>query len=655
MLYCMFGVLWSCCMGFLSLSATVTIHNETDHTLYTGVYYYLPQGTAELKTPSVSIESGKEVALQEPTISLLNNRFLIFDDQELPGILTYEQFKTLGTVRVRLPGHYYIAMKDGRLKGYTLTEWHVVRPFVRTHTEAAKAVFTQPLSLKIKTEQPAVQNNPYKTTGVTVRTGMQLHPDERAYRAKRQQVVRRGLEKFLGLDLNGKYIPEIAVVTSGGGHRAMLYSAGSLAEAQNAGLLDTIMYISSLSGSTWSLSYIVHEYMRGNYSIDQMVQNLVQKSTKSLADLTSQEVDLLSDVLLWKKAFAQPMALVDLYGLLLGNLLFSEYGDLRHRTYLSQEAGLIADGSFPFPIYTAVPAETTEFEKLMYEFTPYEVWAPWGISIPPYAFGNRFINGVRTKSGELFAPEQPMGTLLGVFGSAYAVTLQRVYQEVEQKMAAQVRAIVGDIFFHKEVGQARIASADFHNFMMGMSSSAIKNKKLMLMADAGLGITGGLPFQPVSGKDGRRKADIYIIIDISEDVNQASDLKKIADYMAVHKLKFPQIKNYKELGHAMVSVFSDPNDAAVPTVIYMPRIKEQAVWDKYKSDPAYAQYNGLEKFSMDSCIKKMQAKGCTALNLQYDVETARGVSQQGAFNMQASMDTIKRAINDCIDRKLAKT
>ena len=245
MLYSIMSLLLSCCMCVFSISATVTIHNETDRAIHTGVYYYLPDGTAELTTPLVAIESVALAELQEPVVSLLNNRFIMFDDKAFDPLLSYEEFKTLGSVRLRLPGHYYIAMKDGRIKGYTLTEWHVVRPFVRTRKEVTKVV-TQPLSLKIKSEQIAVQDNPYKTNHVTVRTQTQLHPDELAYRAKRKPVVRRGLEKLLGRSLEGKYIPEIAVVTSGGGHRAMLYSAGSLAAAQNTGILDTVMYISSL-------------------------------------------------------------------------------------------------------------------------------------------------------------------------------------------------------------------------------------------------------------------------------------------------------------------------------------------------------------------------------------------------------------------------
>jgi len=647
MIYVRVSLLGAIVVYAISVSATVIIHNETDRVIYAGVYYYLPVGIAELQTLIVTINQNSQVELEEPLVKVLENRHIIFDDQPLHTPLNYEQFKLLGTVPVRLPGHYYIALKDGRLKGYTLTEWHVINPLVRVRKEITQ-VMTQPLSQKIKAEQPAVQQNFYKTSPVMVRASGQLHPDELIFRTRRQPVVRRGLEKLLTRSLQGKYVPEICVVMSGGGYRAMLYSAGSLASAQNATLFDTVMYISSLSGSTWALASIMHEYMRGNHAIEKMVYNLMHKATKNIADLTSHEAGLLSDVLLWKAAFAQPLSSLDIFGLLLGNLLFSDYGDMRHRTYLSQQAKVLVNGAVPFPIYTAVPAETTELEKLMYEFTPYEVRSPWGLSIPPYAFGNRFINGIRTKNGEIFAPEQPMSILLGTFGSAYAFTLKRAYQEIEDKTSLIVRAIVETI--PKEVGQTRIASADFNNFTMGMSQSIIKNNKIMQMADAGLGVTGGLPFQPVSGVGGRRKADIYIIIDMSEDIENGKDLQKIAQYMTLHGLKFPRIASYQGLERTMISVFNDPTDKDVPTVIYMPRTKEQAVWEKYKMNPAYLQYNSLETFSMEACITKEKAD-CTSTNLQYDLELARNLVQLGAFNMQASMEAIKKAINECIDRK----
>lgn len=46
-------------------------------------------------------------------------------------------------------------------------------------------------------------------------------------------------------------VPVVAVLGSGGGTRAMSSLYGSLAGLQELGLLDTVTYLSGVSGSTW--------------------------------------------------------------------------------------------------------------------------------------------------------------------------------------------------------------------------------------------------------------------------------------------------------------------------------------------------------------------------------------------------------------------
>lgn len=49
----------------------------------------------------------------------------------------------------------------------------------------------------------------------------------------------------------GAQVPVVAVLGSGGGTRAMSSLYGSLAGLQELGLLDTVTYLSGVSGSTW--------------------------------------------------------------------------------------------------------------------------------------------------------------------------------------------------------------------------------------------------------------------------------------------------------------------------------------------------------------------------------------------------------------------
>ncbi len=46
-------------------------------------------------------------------------------------------------------------------------------------------------------------------------------------------------------------VPNIALLGSGGGERAMVGLLGSLVQLDKAGLLDCILYLSGVSGSTW--------------------------------------------------------------------------------------------------------------------------------------------------------------------------------------------------------------------------------------------------------------------------------------------------------------------------------------------------------------------------------------------------------------------
>ncbi|KAL0194258.1 hypothetical protein M9458_012554, partial [Cirrhinus mrigala] len=54
-------------------------------------------------------------------------------------------------------------------------------------------------------------------------------------------------------------VPNIALLGSGGGQRAMVGLLGSLVELDKAGLLDCILYLSGVSGSTWCMASLYKE------------------------------------------------------------------------------------------------------------------------------------------------------------------------------------------------------------------------------------------------------------------------------------------------------------------------------------------------------------------------------------------------------------
>uniref|UniRef100_A0A8C4WK99 PLA2c domain-containing protein n=1 Tax=Gopherus evgoodei TaxID=1825980 RepID=A0A8C4WK99_9SAUR len=58
-------------------------------------------------------------------------------------------------------------------------------------------------------------------------------------------------------------VPNIAILGAGGGLRAMIAHHGTLQELQKHSLLDTIMYLCGVSGSTWCMSYL---YKNGDWT-----------------------------------------------------------------------------------------------------------------------------------------------------------------------------------------------------------------------------------------------------------------------------------------------------------------------------------------------------------------------------------------------------
>ena len=122
-----------------------------------------------------------------------------------------------------------------------------------------------------------------------------------------------------------------------------------------------------------------------------IADSLAGKLGKGITDLSSGDLSMISDMLITKYLFDQPLGTVDLFGGLLANTFIAGSSALRQRTHLSDQAQRIKDGALPLPIYTAVRAENISVENMWYEFTPYEVGGSWlNAYVPTWAFGRKF-------------------------------------------------------------------------------------------------------------------------------------------------------------------------------------------------------------------------------------------------------------------------
>ena len=491
-------------------------------------------------------------------------------------------------------------------------------------------------------EPTAVRINPYKDTVARVRVGNELNTHEREFLAKRQPKVKKALEKMLNRSLDGKFVPNIAIVASGGGYRAMLGTIGSLLAIENIGLLDASTYITGLSGGTWAIAPWISTGMSiKNYR--EYVQKTIQTDIR-VASVS--EAKNIIDMLSVKLAFDEPITTVDIFGGLLANRLLNHYGTDAQRVYLSQQADRLKNADVPYPIYTAIDArQAVAQEPHWFEYTPHEIGSPhFGVYVPTWAYGRLFNNGQSTN----FAPEQSLGFLMGTWGSAYGVHFGRAWDEIVDKIpGTTIKGYVERKLIDPNSGK-RVDSAwaEIYNFMFGMSGQELKERKTLKFVDAGIDFN--LPYAPISGERPERKADIMVFLDFSGG-SLFGGMKKTEEYARRKGLKFPKV-DYKDLDKKAISIFMDKTDPSVPVVIYFPRISQEGLWEKHKSDSAYTTYKSIEGFNFTECTNASGGM-CGTLHFKYSPQGSAQLIDQMAFNIMVHKNEIITAINDVIDKK----
>lgn len=494
---------------------------------------------------------------------------------------------------------------------------------------------------QIKATMHAIIDNPYKDTKAVVRIGNELCDGEKAYLAQRKPLVKKSLEKFLGSSLGDNSPLTIAIIGSGGGIRAKYVFTGALCAADEIGLLDATTYIVGLSGSTWAMG----EWLARAQSLASFKQATIATMMKGISDdLSKDEISYMMNALLVKWAFNQPLSIVDLWGLVVGNRFFADFGDARQRVHLSSQQELVKNGAYPYPIYTAISGEGG-MPAGWYEFTPHEVGSTsLGCYVPTWAFGRSFNNGESLD----FAPEISFGNYLGVCGSAFAATVRAIYNDKFKNVNVGAMQPAVELIM-KKIGDERLTTGVFNNFTKNISQSVMKDQDVLQLVDAGLDFN--LPYSPVSGHRSARSVDVLIFVDASKTMKGAPALASAAAYARDHGLKFPPI-DYTDIETRGVTIFSDANDAACPLVIYLPRIKDKELWASSKSDSAFASYVSLlDTFDPEVCLK---GSYCATENFAYSKDNALQLLSLSEWNMKACLPKIKEAIKAYSQRRVAQ-
>lgn len=503
-------------------------------------------------------------------------------------------------------------------------------------------------------------NNLFRHAPAAVRTGLDLPIEEQLIMQRRKSNTKLALEKFLEQTLPENHTLSIGFCGSGGGYRAMLSTVGFLTGAEQIGLLDAVDYMSALSGSTWALG----PWTTLNLPIDQFKQQLISK-TQNMFSIAGKEIlptpgrDQLASlfkILELKYLFHESITSVDLWGAMIANKLFEPLPN-RQNIYMSDQRKIIEDGKHIFPIYTAVhPLENLNY--YWFEFTPYEAGSTnLNAFAPIWAFGRKFANGkslsTTTVSGKQFAPEQTLGFYLGIFGSAFTVNLNEVLdmmrqdESVDNKNADEleikieiVEKLANDLAGIKDLRQARISPAKVMNFTYGLASSPLKDEKKITLVDAGLAFN--LPLPPLLRPE--RALDVIFIFDASADVGMAGELKKAERYANANNLPFPAIDYTKARTQAM-SVFRDETNPKIPTIIYMPLIKDMGL-------PSIANDSRFTNFDPKACVEKDY---CSTFNFKYEAEEFETLTLLTKANLADNSALIKETFKQILALKYQTT
>ncbi|XP_067334193.1 cytosolic phospholipase A2 gamma-like isoform X2 [Channa argus] len=212
-----------------------------------------------------------------------------------------------------------------------------------------------------------------------IRQSQSLCTGEQDYVNRRKQAI---LESLSSLEMNCTLddVPHIALLGSGGGQRAAIGLVGSLYQLEKDSLLDTLLYLGGVSGSTWSMTSV--------YSDPEWSTNMDTAVSRLLGHAVN-----LEEALAWlsDRAKEEDFSLSDIWGVLTSAGIM-KHMDPRH---FSDEAS--RNSTNPYPIYGAIEKfcfTNGPVEGKWFEVSPHEAgFTEMGLFVQTSLLGSKFQNG----------------------------------------------------------------------------------------------------------------------------------------------------------------------------------------------------------------------------------------------------------------------
>uniref|UniRef100_A0A8B9EYL9 Phospholipase A2 n=1 Tax=Amazona collaria TaxID=241587 RepID=A0A8B9EYL9_9PSIT len=526
-----------------------------------------------------------------------------------------------------------------------------------------------------------------------IRLGFGLCAQEQDFIRKRKKVVAAALKDVLQLkeDLQEDEVPVVAIMTTGGGTRALTAMYAHLLSVQELNILDCVSYITGLSGTTWTMSSLYEDPDWSQKDLKEALNDVRKHVLKNkfFACFAPNRLKYYLKELCQREKEGHRICFTDLWGLIIETMLHEKEDS--HKLTDQQQA--LNQGQNPLPIYLSLNVKDKisdqDFREWV-EFTPYEVGFPkYGTFIRAEDFGSEFFMGRLMKK----MPESRICFLEGIWSSVFSLNLMDAWyisvhsedfwhkwtrdkitdiddetlfprrpNELDTRVVCPTDSF-SDVF--RDVVMLRPAASEIPNFLKGLQMnnnylesefSKWKDCELdsqpnhltaatdyLILIDTAFAFATSYP--PLMRPE--RKVDVILHFNYSSG-SQTGPLKEASKYFAKQGIPFPtKVPDDQETPHVKECyIVGDKESPETPIVIFFPLVND--TFREYKAPGVKRSPSEMAEGDVDV------ADSCGPYyinNLSYSEENFDKLVNLSYYNIQNNKDLILQALRTAVERK----
>ncbi|CAM2115879.1 unnamed protein product [Caretta caretta] len=450
-------------------------------------------------------------------------------------------------------------------------------------------------------------------------------------------------------------IPVVAIMTTGGGMRSLTTSYGSLLGLQKLNVIDCAMYLTGLSGTTWTMANLYRDADWSQKDLSGKIHEARKHVTKcKMGSFSMERIKYYNKQLCQRKQEGHRTSSIDLWGLIVEYLLHD--GKDNHK--LSDQRQAVHQGQNPLPIYVAINVKdnysTLDFKEWL-EFTPYEVgFMKYGAFIRSEDFGSEFFMGRLMKR----LPESRISYL----EEEESVLSMRPHEQKTQvfttasPLSRALRSAITE----------RTSVAQYHSFLKGLQlhNDYLENDKFcrwkdtvldtspnqltetaeyLSLVDTGFFINTSCP--PLLRPE--RKVDVILHLNYSAG-SQILPLDQSCKYYSEQGIPFPKVVLSEEERKKLKEcyLFDDAETPGAPILLFFPLVND--TYQSYKAPGVKRSSSEMEEGKVDltSCFSPYSTYSVTYKEQDYDQ-----LIKLTEYNILNNKHLILQALRKAVERK----